>query len=295
MVRNFSREQCTGCGNCIASCPGQLLALSEKSIQGDKRYAVLKNAEDCIGCGRCAVMCTAGAVWMSKEREETFRTLLKLNELPGHAGCALGILGRIMAEAIREKGIEDRTVIFKSPKAEINLKCETYSMPAPEYFEEAIRYKEKNPEKVVLVIFSDAKAPMHQIAAKRFPELREEKITIIHTLDFFAQKDNYQSAEPCAEDILSKVEKKTGAGFLARGSVKTPEEVGKLKEYIRTALTRQMEGKPFSIVEIIYPCYYRLEGRPKEEIPYERLQTVKQWFEAFVAPGFKMGILQKGE
>ncbi len=49
------KEKCTGCEECITSCPGQILELVEgKSVPG--------NAEDCLGCETCVEVCEQDAI-----------------------------------------------------------------------------------------------------------------------------------------------------------------------------------------------------------------------------------------
>lgn len=295
MKRFFNKEQCTGCGNCISSCPEKLLQLSSDVNQKNNHYIEMKQGK-CLECRRCAIMCTAAATWFAIEEKEPEEIgLMKKDELPDHHGCALGILSRLLAEVICELGIREKTVFFKSPKAEINLYCDTMSYPAPEYFKEALIYKKKNPQKNVIVILSDAKPPMHSMACEILTQLKDEKITVIHTLDYFTQEDDYTACGEGATHLLEQLAQKHSGSYLARGSVTTPRNTLGLKKYIKTALQYQMQGRCFSIVEIIYPCYYRLEGRPKEQISYKRLKLVQSWFEEHIEQEFLTGVIYQEE
>ena len=42
--------------------------------------------------------------------------------------------------------------------------------------------------------------------------------------------------------------------FAARASVQSPAEINKLKKYMEKAIDAQMEGKGFSIIEVLSPC-----------------------------------------
>ena len=42
--------------------------------------------------------------------------------------------------------------------------------------------------------------------------------------------------------------------YLARGSVSSPAEIRKTKRYVSKAIRYQLEGKGFSLVEILSPC-----------------------------------------
>lgn len=46
-------ERCTGCGACVADCPGRALKL----VEGKAEYVI-----DCIHCGHCVAICPVRAV-----------------------------------------------------------------------------------------------------------------------------------------------------------------------------------------------------------------------------------------
>ena len=48
-------ERCTGCGDCVATCPAGALELQ----QG---HAVLARPVDCAYCGDCEALCPEGAI-----------------------------------------------------------------------------------------------------------------------------------------------------------------------------------------------------------------------------------------
>jgi len=51
----YDPERCTGCGVCLAVCPGGGLALEEGR-------ATFSAPENCLYCGECELACPAGAV-----------------------------------------------------------------------------------------------------------------------------------------------------------------------------------------------------------------------------------------
>ena len=288
MKRNFNSEQCTGCGNCLNVCPKNLLTFSDNLNSRGLPYIVL-NHDSCLSCGLCALMCTAGAVWMAPDTQDNYDTFLRLDAIPPHRGCSLGILGRLLAEVIHELDIQKHVVLFGT--SDVSLKCESYVLSAPECLDKALAYKLKNPGRIVICVYPDSKKPAHEAAVNRFSALRHESITIIHTLNYFTQENDYQSPSSGASNILEQVQKLGYAGFIARSGVKNPRQVKLLKEFIWTALHCQIEGRPFSIVEMIFPCPYRLEGRPQNPISPERLNFVKEWFAKEIEPSFPVGIL----
>jgi ferredoxin len=53
-------EKCQGCGDCVDTCPSELLAVVE---EGGKKHAVSKdNRDDCLGCFACQEICAEGAL-----------------------------------------------------------------------------------------------------------------------------------------------------------------------------------------------------------------------------------------
>jgi len=51
----IDREKCTGCGNCVTICGGDVFAITEKK-------AAVVHIEQCLECGNCEVVCPADAV-----------------------------------------------------------------------------------------------------------------------------------------------------------------------------------------------------------------------------------------
>ena len=56
----FRYELCTGCGQCVAVCPRQVLALD-----GERPHLLLNS--DCTYCGACEEGCPTEAVYLSYE------------------------------------------------------------------------------------------------------------------------------------------------------------------------------------------------------------------------------------
>lgn len=57
-------EKCQACGDCIDSCPQELLALVEDA---GKKYAMFKgDPDECIGCYSCESSCNEGAITVTE-------------------------------------------------------------------------------------------------------------------------------------------------------------------------------------------------------------------------------------
>ena len=50
-------ERCKGCSVCIANCPTDTIALSDKVNSKGYHYAYMKNPDNCTGCTNCATVC----------------------------------------------------------------------------------------------------------------------------------------------------------------------------------------------------------------------------------------------
>ncbi|MBU5635760.1 4Fe-4S binding protein [Geomonas sp. Red69] len=51
--------RCTGCGRCVAACPGRLLTLE---VVAYRKHAVLVKPRECDGCLACLTACPVRAI-----------------------------------------------------------------------------------------------------------------------------------------------------------------------------------------------------------------------------------------
>lgn len=57
-------DKCQACGECVDTCPGEVLALVE---QDGKKVAVLTgDPDECLGCLSCEEVCEEGAVTVTE-------------------------------------------------------------------------------------------------------------------------------------------------------------------------------------------------------------------------------------
>jgi NAD-dependent dihydropyrimidine dehydrogenase PreA subunit len=52
-------EKCEGCGDCVDTCPSEVLALVD--IGGEEKAKVV-DADECIGCDSCVAVCPQEAI-----------------------------------------------------------------------------------------------------------------------------------------------------------------------------------------------------------------------------------------
>ncbi|MCG0277722.1 MAG: 4Fe-4S dicluster domain-containing protein [Thermanaeromonas sp.] len=53
---NVDQEKCSGCGECAAACPAQILSMA------DGKAEVTGDPVECLGCESCTSVCPTGAV-----------------------------------------------------------------------------------------------------------------------------------------------------------------------------------------------------------------------------------------
>lgn len=57
-------EKCQGCGDCVDTCPNEMLAIKEEN---GKQYAFFTgDPDDCIGCLSCEAGCDEGAITVNE-------------------------------------------------------------------------------------------------------------------------------------------------------------------------------------------------------------------------------------
>jgi 2-oxoglutarate ferredoxin oxidoreductase subunit beta len=84
-------------------------------------------------------------------------------------------------------------------------------------------------------------------------------------------------------EILSTLD---GPSYIARVTIDKPAAVRKTKQAIITAFGRQLEGKGFSLVEVLSPCptYWRLP-------PAEAMASIGDW----MVKSFPLGVFKDKE
>ena len=62
-VENINEDTCTGCGECVKSCPMDVIRMDEK-----KEKAVIEYPEECMLCEFCVLDCPVEAISVSLEK-----------------------------------------------------------------------------------------------------------------------------------------------------------------------------------------------------------------------------------
>lgn len=294
MKQMIDQNQCTGCGNCVSFCPKQLLVLSESDNLNERgvRYIQIINEEACIHCGQCELMCTAGALRVDKLSGVNGYDLINKAAIPPHAGCYLGSLTKALADCIVKLNVQQDIVIFKKQAADVNLNVETYDYQDEQFFEDGLAYKKEHPDKLVLIICSSSKSHTTALNEERFKALSKEEVTLINTLNWF-EIDTEFNLKCGGSHILEEVSQLGKASFVARGSVRSPRQMQQLESYLKQAIQNQIDKRTFSLIEIVFPCFYRLANRPQALMPFEEIRTFNTWFDDVVITSYEEGILHE--
>jgi len=241
--------------------------------------------------------------------KKVFERTKGLTEIPMRycPGCGHGIIHRLIAEAIEEMGLIDKTILIGP------VGCSVF---ADEYFNtDAIQgahgrgpaiatgMKRIKPECLVISYQGDGDLASIGMAETIHSANRAENISIIFINNAIYGMTGGQmapttllgmKATTCPYgrtveangypfkmcELLSVLE---GSCYLERTSVHAPANVLKTKKAIKKAFTYQLEGRGFTMVEILSPCptdwamtpLQAIERIKKEMIPYFPLGVYK--------------------
>lgn len=295
MKKNFDKEKCTGCGVCVINCPIKIMDISPTEINSKgKAISYVINESVCTNCMICAKMCPYFAInFEEKDKNITFPKLMENIEVPFHNGCYQGLIERIVAETIEELKIEKDIVIFKPEMARFMVNVEIRLFPMEKYFEEAIKYKNESPDKIVLIWYVDEEPWQHEQAIRDFKNLKNTNVTILHMLNYFSELKENPSSPNCAEDFCQYLSGSQETGFVSRGSFKNIGTQNQAKIQIRKAILNQTKNKGFAFSELTLPCHWRIEGRPTKEIVFSQVKDNIEWFNREIIKKYPLGIFKE--
>ncbi len=221
-------------------------------------------------------------------------------------GCTHGIIHRLVAEAIDELGIQGRTIGVAS------VGC---SVMAYDYFDVdfvqaphgrapavATGVKRSDPENnIVFTYQGDGDLAAIGTAETVHSAARRENITVIFVNNAIYGMTGGQMApttlpgqvtqtSPYGRDVdnvgypikvcelLSNVD---GAAYLERVAVNNPANVKKAKKAIKKAFQNQIEGKGFSLVEVVSTCPTNWGLTPEKAL---------KWLEENMLPYYPLGV-----
>jgi 2-oxoglutarate ferredoxin oxidoreductase subunit beta len=200
---------------------------------------------------------------------------IKMHYCPG---CGHGIVHRIAAESMDELGIRNRTVVVApvgcAVFADDYFNCDTIQGPHGRGPAIATGIKRSKPESIVISYQGDGDLASIGMAETVHSAARSENITIIFINNTIYGMTGGQMAPTTligqvattapkgrdpkvngypirVSEMLSQLD---GPYYIERVAVNNPGNVLKAKAAIKKALKNQVDGKGFSLVEVLATC-----------------------------------------
>jgi len=225
-------------------------------------------------------------------------------------GCTHGIAHRLVAEVIDELGIQGKTIgvasvgcsVFAYNYIDVDFQQAAHGR-APAV---ATGIKRVLPDRIVFTYQGDGDLASIGAAEIVHAAARGENITVIFINNAIYGMTGGQMApttlvgqktttSPLGRDaraqgyplrvseMLTTIE---GAGYIARFSLHNPPNVQKAKQGIKKAFRNQMEGKGFSMVELLSTCSTNWGMTPKDAL---------KWLEEKMIPVYPLGEFKSKE
>lgn len=221
-------------------------------------------------------------------------------------GCTHGIIHRLVAEVIDELGIDGRTIgvapVGCSVMAYDYFTCDFIQAPHGRAPAVATGVKRADPENnIVFTYQGDGDLAAIGTAETVHAAARRENITVIFVNNAIYGMTGGQMApttlpgqvtqtSPYGRDVntvgypvkvcelLSNVD---GAAYLERVAVNNPSNVRKAKAAIKKAFQNQIDGKGFSLVEVVSTCPTNWGMTPVKAL---------KWLEENMLPYYPLGV-----
>ena len=230
-----------------------------------------------------------------------------LTDAPLHycPGCTHGIIHRLVAEAIDELGIEGRTIgvapVGCSVMAYDYFACDMVEAAHGRAPAIATGVKRALPENIVFTYQGDGDLASIGMAETVHSAARNENITIIFVNNAIYGMTGGQMAptslpgqvtqtSPYGRDVnhcgwpirvcemLATLE---GPEYVARVAVNNVKNVKNAKKAIKKAFENQIQGKGFSLVEVVSACPTNWGMTPQKAL---------QWVESDMLPYYPIGV-----
>ena len=230
-----------------------------------------------------------------------------LTEAPLHycPGCTHGIIHRLVAEAIDELGIRGRTIGVASVGCSVfsynYFNCDMVQAAHGRAPAVATGVKRSDPNNIVFTYQGDGDLAAIGTAETVHSAGRRENITVIFVNNAIYGMTGGQMApttlpgqvtqtSPYGRDVtkvgypikvcelLSNVD---GAAYLERVAVNNVQNIKKAKKAIKKAFQNQIEGKGFSLIEVVSTCPTNWGMAPDKALG---------WLEENMLPYYPLGV-----
>lgn len=222
------------------------------------------------------------------------------------AGCGHGVIHRIITEVIDEMGLRERAIITNpvgcSIWADLYFDFDSVQPPHGRTPAAATGIKRVLPDHLVICYQGDGDLAAIGTAEIIHAANRAEKFTTIFVNNAIYGMTGGQMAPttlvgqrattaPYGRDpegagmgypirVLELLATLGGTRYLARGAVNNAVNIRKTKQYIKKAFQAQMEGKGFTMVEILSQCPTNWQMDPRESV---------EWLEKNMIPYYGLG------
>ena len=230
-----------------------------------------------------------------------------LTDAPLHycPGCTHGIIHRLVAESLAELGVLDKTVGVASVGCSVfsynYFNCDMIQAAHGRAPAVATGAKRANPDNIVFTYQGDGDLAAIGTAETVHAAARNENITVIFVNNAIYGMTGGQMApttlpnqvtqtSPYGRDVtvvgypvkvcemLSEV---TGASYLERVAVNNVKNIRAAKKAIKHAFQNQIEGKGFSLIEVLSTCPTNWGLSPKEAL---------KWLEENMGTYYPLGV-----
>lgn len=219
-------------------------------------------------------------------------------------GCTHGVAHRLIAEALDEMGVQERTIGV----APVGCSVFAYNYFDVDFVEAAhgrapamaTGIKRVLPDRVVFTYQGDGDLASIGMAEIMHAAGRGENITVIFINNAIYGMTGGQmapttlpgqktSSSPLGRDVelqgyplrmSEMIAKMDGAGYVVRRSLHDPANIRKAKKAIRTAFETQVRGLGFSMVELLSTCPTNWGITPVDSL---------KWVETNMVPVFPIG------
>lgn len=221
------------------------------------------------------------------------------NQLHYCPGCTHGIIHRLVAESLEELGVTGKTVGIASVGCSVfsynYFNCDMIQAAHGRAPAVATGAKRANPDNVVFTYQGDGDLAAIGTAETVHSAARGENITVIFVNNAIYGMTGGQMApttlpkqitqtSPYGRDVtvvgypvkvcemLSQID---GATYLERVAVNNIKNIKKAKQAIKKAFQNQIEGKGFSLVEVLSTCPTNWGLTPKDALKWldENMET----------------------
>ena len=220
-------------------------------------------------------------------------------------GCTHGIIHRLVAEVIDELGIEGKTIgvapVGCSVMAYNYFTCDFVQAAHGRAPAVATGVKRSDPDNIVFTYQGDGDLAAIGTAETVHAAARRENITVIFVNNAIYGMTGGQMApttlpgqvtqtSPYGRDVntvgypvkvCELLQNVDGAAYLERVSVNNPSNVKKAKAAIKKAFQNQIDGKGFSLVEVLSTCPTNWGLAPEKAI---------SWLEENMLPYYPLGV-----